>query len=298
MSFYVGIDGGGTSVRVVVVDSALQLYAQATGTSANPNSAGREAAQQAIQSTIQAALAEADLQADQIVGVGAGVAGTRLFKDWLRDVIRQVLPNAAQSLSTDYEIALVGAHGKQEGAILIAGTGSIAYGINAQGDSKRAGGWGYLLGDEGSGYWLGDQLLRAVVRGADGRDRSTSLTAPLFERLNLTTVDDLIDWRYNHATPSDVASLASFVLDHAHDALANKIIQGAAYELALLVLTVTHALKLTKTQIALAGGLLSAMNPLTSALLSHLTLETLPQVQYAPVMGAAILGINARNEKE
>lgn len=298
MSFYVGIDGGGTSVRVVVVDGALNVLAQSTGTSANPNSVGRESAQQAIQSTIHAALAQADLHADQIAGVGAGVAGTRLFKDWLRDVIHQALPHAAQYLSTDYEIALVGAHGTHEGAILIAGTGSIAYGISAQGESKRVGGWGYLLGDEGSGYWIGDQLLRAVVRAADGRDSATPLTASLFESINLTSVDELIDWRYNHATPSDVASLASLVLTHAQDVLSNKIIQQAAHELALTVLTVTNTLNLPKTQIALAGGLLSAINPLTEALLMRLSLESLPKIAYTPVIGAAILGINALKEKD
>ena len=99
-------------------------------------------------------------------------------------------------LTHDAHIALVGGAGKQEGVIIISGTGAIAYGINAHGKEARASGWGYLIGDEGSGYDIAIKGLQAVARAADGRDAPTELTDGILNRLGLNEPSDLIRWVY------------------------------------------------------------------------------------------------------
>jgi N-acetylglucosamine kinase-like BadF-type ATPase len=293
MTYFMGIDGGGTSVRTVIVGRDLQVFAQGSGGNANPNSVGREAAAQSIRSAMHAALTDVKLDADQIIGVGVGVAGTRTCSAWLSNIIRDTLPLAKQYISTDYEIALVGAHGKKEGAILIAGTGSIAYGINAAGESRRVGGWGWLLGDEGSGYWIGKMALRALVRSADGRASFTILTDEILSALSMDEVEQLIDWAYNRASIADIARLAPLVLSHSIDPAAHDILEKATQELAHAASTVIHTLKMTEAQIKFAGGLLTGSNPLSDKLTAKLGLAEMPISLYPPSIGAAILGISA-----
>ena len=87
------------------------------------------------------------------------MAGAAQNPDWLRNVLTSVLSHAQITVAPDYEIALIGAHGKRYGMLVLSGTGSVAFGIDASGESAHSGGWGYLLDDGGSGYWLGLEML-------------------------------------------------------------------------------------------------------------------------------------------
>ena len=102
------------------------------------------------------------------------------------------LQGARRSSSTTRSIALVAGVGDEPGVVIVAGTGSIAYGRNARGEAARAGGWGYVLGDEGSGYWIGRLALRAVVRQADGRGAATALTPRMLAHFGVSRPQDLI----------------------------------------------------------------------------------------------------------
>jgi N-acetylglucosamine kinase-like BadF-type ATPase len=207
-----------------------------------------------------------------------------------------VLPAARVAASSDYEIALVGAFGERRGAVVLAGTGSLAFGINETGESRLAGGWGYLLGDEGSGYWLGAQALRAATRAADGRGRDTTLLKTILDTLKLAKPLDIIPWLYQHDPPRarEVAQLAPLVLEcaQAGDAVAREIIQAGAFELALATRSVIRQLHLDGHKIAFTGSLLTQSNPLSLMLCEMLGLESIPQPRYAPVVGAAILALN------
>jgi hypothetical protein len=149
MTLVLGIDGGGSNLRVVLADDRLHIQQQGQGGSANPNVVGREASGQAIRTVISEILAAAQLSVDQIAGVGIGIAGASQpdFRDWLQQVLADVMPGAPLAISSDFEIALVGAHSKRLGVLVLAGTGSLAYGVNSKGDSALVGGWGYLLGE-------------------------------------------------------------------------------------------------------------------------------------------------------
>ncbi len=300
MTDYLGIDGGGSSVRVALVTAGLEVRAEYLGPAVNPSAIGREEAAARIQSAMRETLRQAGITPEQVAGVGIGVAGASnrydWAIDWLRGTVQAVTPGAVVVPSSDYEIALVGAHGQRAGILLLAGTGSLAYGVNPAGETALVGGWGYRVGDEGSGYWLGNQALRAVVRAVDGRGRQTTLSEAIFAALNLTDPLDLIPWLYADAPRvREVARLAPLVLDCAaqRDPLAREMVETSARELALAVRTVMHRLALHGQFPAFAGSLLTVPNPLSSRVCELLGMSGIPVPRYTPVIGAALLAIDA-----
>jgi N-acetylglucosamine kinase-like BadF-type ATPase len=294
---YLGIDGGGSGLRVALADGDLNLYGQASGPAANPSAVGRGRAAAIIQAGIRAALG--DLSPESVAAVGIGVAGAAASHsaDWLLEVVRAVLPQTRVAPSADYEIALVGALGQRLGLLVLAGTGALAYGVNSAGESVLVGGWGYALGDEGSGYWLGLEGLRAVLRADDGRGPETALTATLLSALGLGAARELIPWLYRGAAsrPAQLAGLAPLVLAAARlgDPCAVEIVSRGADELALAAHAVLRRLALSAPRIAFAGGLLSAPNLLSESLCHLLGLGDLPQPLHPPVMGAVLLAREA-----
>ena len=296
MTYFMGIDGGGSNLRVVITTHDLAICAQTFfGETVNPGTVGRDKSAQTIQSAIQQTLAQANILPDQIAGVGVGIAGASAAHsaNWLQEVIAEVTPQATASLSSDTEIALVGAHGERCGVLILAGTGSVAYGVNAGGESLQVGGWGYLMDDEGSGYRIGMDALRGITRAGDGRGEETTLTHKILNHLNLQTPLQLIKWLYRSETPRtrDVAKLAPLVIECASngDTVAYQIIQTASQELALLCSTVIRRLGMQSPQIAFAGGLLQTPNLLNEQLCTLLNLPQIPEPQYPPVIGAALL---------
>lgn len=288
---WMGIDGGGSNLRIVIVDNDLNILASHHGEAVNPSSVGRELAAERIRNGIHELMRAQD---QRISAVGIGVAGASAIHaaDWLRAVLEPVLPDVPIVTSSDEEIALVGARGEPVGAVLLAGTGSVAYGINSDGRIQRAGGWGYLLGDEGSGYWIGLQALRLITDWGDSRlAQETALVSTIMQELGLTRAFDLIAWTYQKAHPRDIAALAPLVLElaEAGDKTAMRIISEAAEHLAALVEHVCSQLGLGHQTIVYAGSLLTRNTPLCRAVTQRLGLETRPEVRYPAAVGAALL---------
>jgi N-acetylglucosamine kinase-like BadF-type ATPase len=298
--YVMGIDGGGSAIRAVITTPDLAICGQSDGPTANPGVVGFETATHTIQDAMRAALASADLSPDQIAAVGIGIAGAAAHHaaGWLREVVAAVTPRARIVPSADFEIALVGAVGRREGVLVLAGTGSLAYGVNAAGQSALVGGWGYLLDDAGSGYWIGIRALAAIARAADGRGPHTSLTSILLEALDLAQPLDLVPWLYLSETARTraVAQLAPLVLDQAADGdlVAQVIVTSAAAELTTAAHTVMRRLDMTAPDFAFAGGLLSGTNLLSESLCTALGLDALPVPDHPPVIGAALLALESR----
>jgi glucosamine kinase len=295
-SYVMGIDGGGSTVRVAITTPELTIRGQASGPTANPSVVGRDAAAETIRAAMRSALRSADLSPEQINAVGIGIAGAAASHSeaWLREVVTAVTPHARLALSADYETALVGAIGQRCGVLVLAGTGSFAYGVNVKGETALVGGWGYLIGDEGSGYWLGSEGLRAVVRALDGRGPMTTLTTALLSALGLSDRMDLIHWLYDGAAnrTREIAALGPLMLEQASsDPVAAAIVQRAADELAQATEAVIRRLNMESPEFAFAGGLLSEPNPLTEALCRALRLSAIPVPRYPPVIGAALLAL-------
>ena len=301
MTFVVGIDGGGSTVRVIVAHHDLSVVGEATDATVNPSVIGREAAAARIQKTIRAALQSATLASDQIAAVAIGVAGAARehSEAWLDDVVTPVLPSALVVPSSDLEIALVGARGERRGVLVLAGTGSAAYGINEAGQSLLVGGWGYLLGDEGSGYWLGLQALRTVAQADDRQDSSALLPGRVLSALELKQPRDLLRWLYHAETSRnrDIAALAPLVLDAANDGdeTANMLVTSAAEHLAELGRITARRLNIKSPAYAFAGGLLENPNLLSTKVCEVLQTDSFPQRQHSPVIGAALLALLVLN---
>lgn len=293
----IGIDGGGTHVRVVVCDRALAVRGEAHGAAVNPSTVGKDTSSLRIRETIQAALVNANTEALEISAVAAGIAGaaTEHFGPWIVETIRAELPAANVIHSSDYEIALVGAIGERHGISVIAGTGSAAYGVHRDGRSLRQGGFGYLLGDEGSGYWLGREALAHVLREMDGRATPSALSRKILQAIGLSQPLDIVPWLYRAENPrtADVAALAPIVLKVAEDG--DRVAQGyvarAASELAQMVRYLQLKLSLEDAPVAFIGGLLEHDNRLVEVLLRRLHLNERPVARYSPAVGAAILAL-------
>lgn len=202
-----------------------------------------------------------------------GVAGADREADF--SAIRTIVGSLGLTVPTivvnDAVIALVAGIGDDPGVVIVAGTGSIAYGRNSSNRAARAGGWGYILGDEGSGYWLGRRALRAVVRELDGRGPTTRLTPRILNHFGITTAAELI--RHIQGTdvrPAVVAALAAHVQEAfaESDAVAARILDSAATELAASARAVVGRLSMQDTSFAcvLAGTIFRAMPSLVEAL--------------------------------
>jgi glucosamine kinase len=296
MSYWIGIDGGGSNLRVAITADDLTSIASSYGETANPSVIGREISAARIHAAVHDALKQAGLDYAAIAGVGVGIAGASVAhsESWLRQILATTLPGVPAVPSSDAEIALVGANGERQGVLLLAGTGSVVFGVNAAGQSLQVGGWGYLLGDEGSSHWIGMLALQLVVRAADGREVCPSeFVAQILAALALKSEADLIPWLYRSEQPRTrgIAQLARLVIDNASAGVevATEIAQNAATELALLCNTAVRRLDMENPRIAFAGGLLDNDNFLSTHLCHLLDLNQRPSPAYPPVIGAALL---------
>jgi N-acetylglucosamine kinase-like BadF-type ATPase len=287
-----GIDGGGSTLRAAVVNEELEIVARVErAKTANPSATGPEVARALVQGVMREALTGLNAEAVRAVGIGIAGASAEHSADWLRDVVLGVLPGVRVAASSDLEIALVGAHGERRGMIIVAGTGSAAYGIGDDGRAVRVGGWGYLFGDEGGGFWIGCQALRSVCHSFD-EGALSPLARRVLERLDLPDARALVARFYRQDTTDvrGIAALAELVLESAPvEGEARQIVDSAAAHLGRLTDLLKARLAPFDLPIAMAGGLLEHDNPLSRALCVWLGLKDIPTTKYPPVIGAALL---------
>ena len=294
---FMGIDGGGSTLRIAIVNSELDELSSLMAGSVNPSVVGHDESRARIQRGVVAALDEASLQPERISSVGIGIAGASNLRGerWLLETLKPVLPLSHHVPSSDLEIALVGALAARHGILLLAGTGSGAYGVKPRSRSMRIGGWGYLLGDEGGSYWIGRELLRQVMRGYDlGLEANeTALVRACLDELGLSQAQELIAWVYqSDATPAiRIGGLAPLVLARAEDGdkQAMRILRYASEYLADQVRTLRRRLDYAEAPIAFACGLLDNDNCLSEEVTGQLGLAERPVAKRRPVIGAAML---------
>lgn len=262
-SIVVGVDGGGSKTHVIVADEAGSELASLTGapSAVRPGEALHSA--EVIGALVRDALAVAEREEQPrvlcvgVAGVGRETERAALAKALTGEAIAeeiQVLPDA--------QIALEDAFGEGPGILLIAGTGSVAFGRSPAGQFLRCGGWGPNCGDEGSGGWIGRRALSVVTASHDGREPATRLTGAILTALELEEIDQLIAWAAD-ATPRDLARLATPVMTLAAgrdgDLRANSLCTIAAEELVVHVRTLARQLFVDEradVPVALAGGLM------------------------------------------
>ena len=259
MSYVLGIDGGGSKTVCVLMDDLRQVLGRGEAGPSNYQSIGIEATLQSIQSAIhnavEAAIITNTLKINAICLGLAGVGRTadiEVVKGLVQELqnnkslpITWALQPANIVICNDALIALVGGIGQPVGIVVVAGTGSIVFGQNHQGHTKRVGGWGYILGDEGSAYKIAIAGMNAALKSADGREMSTSLIEGFKQDLDLESIEDLIEVIYRREWGvKQIAALAP-VVDFAAasgDIVANSIIDDAVKELVKATSTVIDAI--------------------------------------------------------
>ena len=183
-----GIDVGGSKTVCLPRGRRRARHRRGREEGANLQGAGELALEKVLHSVMEQTLAGTGALPSAIC---LGIAGVDRASDEavVRSIMRRIGYKARILVVNDALIALQAGVGDAAGIVIVSGTGSIAYGRNDRGEASRAGGWGYVLGDEGSGYWIGRLALRAVVRHADGRGRATSLTPRLLRAFRRRACD-------------------------------------------------------------------------------------------------------------
>lgn len=293
MQRFIGIDGGGSNLRVVVTDEHMTELIRVRRGAVNPSAIGREQSAQLIQSAIQEALDI--LNINTVTGVGIGIAGASAVyaETWLCETIQTVLPNTFIAPASDNEIALVGGAGERYGLLLLAGTGSVGFGMNTSGEKIQVGGWGYILGDKGSGFWLGLQAIKTLIDYQDADNSYSPFVQQVDAYLKAHDAKHLVEWVYvNQTNPVPViARVAEVVLNCANngDSEALEIVREAVSAIVKLENMLVNRLKLDKPPIIFAGGILTSHNAMSRLLIQELGLSEIPQAKYEPVIGAALL---------
>src|SRR5512132_3264356 len=212
----------------------------------------------------------------------------------LEILTRHAPPGAKLLVTHDAIAALYAGNPTGCGVVLIAGTGSIAYGRNEEGEEDRAGGWGYLIGDEGSAVWCGLEALRAIAHAVDGRGMPTRLVDLLFQELGVGEFADVLPQLYGRPHPAPAISAATRALAVASadgDAVANGILQRGATALARAAAVVAMTLGLPGGPVYLAGGAFESLQLLQRLvrleLLGALPQATVELTREEPAMGAA-----------
>ncbi len=258
-----GIDVGGTKTVCLLADDDGLILAEGREEGANLQGAGELALEKVLHSVM-----ERTLEGTGIIPSAhcLGIAGVDRATDEavVRSIMSRIGYKARILVVNDALVALEAGVGEGPGIVIVSGTGSIAYGRNTQGEAARAGGWGYVLGDEGSGYWIGRLALRAVVRHADGRGRVTTLTPRLLAHFGVERASELIYQIYHEElSPRSIAAVAKYVQEARDegDVVATGILNRAADELITAASAVMNNLDLSKSPFTfvLSGGMFQAV---------------------------------------
>lgn len=266
----IGVDAGGTSTVAASSKDGI-LLREARGGGANPTTLGIDDAADAIVRVVREAL---DGEHPDAIYVGAAGAGRARVADALRELLESAFRGARVTVGDDAAIALRAAVPDGDGAVLIAGTGSVAYAEHGE-RAQRVGGLGYLAGDEGSAFWIGMQAVKLYGRVLDGRANRDETTDLVARALDAPDRERYLDALYAAPlAPAKIAGLAPVVLGFAGkgNRASTKIVQQAALELGDLVKSALRAVGLldASPRIALAGGLFMENSLLTFLLETRL----------------------------
>lgn len=264
-TYLLGVDGGGTKTRAVVVDARQKILGEAEAGPSNPLRVGVSEAASAVRDAAERACAEAGVRRIEIAAAEVGLAGVKRadIRERMRAALKAELGIKPVEVVTDADIALYGATEGKPGLVIIAGTGSICCGVNARGRHGCAGGWGPIVGDEGSGSWIARRALQAVARATDGRGRKTSLVEAACEFFNVSKAEDLSTAVYGpNVTNNRIAAFGRHVIGAAarRDAVAREVVEEAGRELGLAACAVIRKLRMERDnfQVAYVGGVFAA----------------------------------------
>lgn len=310
MPYFLGIDAGGTKTRAVIVDENSKILTSVVGGPANYHNTGLEQVTTNVYRTVEEAVSKGMLQYEDITHATIGITACDTPTDYAA-LFGALTSNGLAflkdklTLVNDTKIGLW-CGSRPPGVVVIAGTGSNVYGINARGEEAMAGNWGHFLGDKGSGYQLAKRMFQAVIEAHEGLGPETTLTQRLLGKLGVATVLEMVDWG-NQKKPSihEISDFAPLVLEAAEggDEVAKQLVDTTITELGKALKTVVTRLKMETeyNRIVVVGGLfeskyfLALLEGHVTALFSHVRIVK-PLVPAE--VGAALLAKEEWGKKE
>ena len=294
-----GIDAGGTKTVCLLADERGDVVAESRGPGANLHAAGEETVERVLQQVVGGALDGRPVVPEAIC---LGIAGVdrQHEADTIAAIMRRIGHRSRVLVVNDALIALAAGAGDDPGIVIISGTGSIVYGRNERVEAARAGGWGHMIGDEGSGYWIGREALAAVMRAGDGRGPETQLQADVVAHFGIADLSRLPGIVYDRDVPRMSVAALGPIVDRAAgqgDAVARRIIDMAADELALAARSVATRLEMRGDAFTfLLAGTVFRVVPRLATCLPHGITEIAPRstcrlLDEEPARGAVWLAL-------
>ena len=307
MKYLIGLDCGATKTACALADENGEILQTLTGKPANLLINGTDNTSKNICSLIKECKAQYDFKFDEVKSLVIGAAGAgrkedaESLKNSLIDLFNAEGINIKKlTVVSDVQIALKGAFPDSSGAILIAGTGSIICGKDEQGNFYRVGGFGRLIGDEGSGYSIGRKALISAAKYLDGRNNKIFLVDLILNKLKIKSSDDLINKIYKENF--DIASAAKDVIIAAEkgDETALSILNEESDEMLLKIKTIAKKMNAGNMKLSFTGGLISNENIYTEMIKKKIH-SSLPNVKIVtplkmPVEGAILYAKEMLNE--
>ena len=302
MNYYLGIDGGGTKTKFLLANELGEIVAEFVGPTSHYMQCGFEGQTKVIEEGLKACLEQAGIARNTVKHVFAGLGAygeIRRDNEPIRQAVAAALSGLPFSVGNDGENALAGALGGEPGINVVAGTGSIAFGKDQIGQLQRCGGWHQQLGgDEGSGYWLGQDLIHEFTRQSDGRDARSQLYDGVRSYFGLEDDFDLVhilitEWRYDRTKIAALSRLVEDLAQAGDPYCINCFKQGAA-ELAELARTIQRKLALPAgTKVSGTGGIFNVEDLMLRWFISELQKTGLVYTRplLPPDSGALILAM-------
>ena len=292
MAIFLGIDGGGSKTSCLIGDET-SILGSGSAAGSNVVRVGEAQAREALAAAIRQACVVAQVTPSQIQRVCVGLAGAARpeVRDRVFAIISELIPGEVEVVG-DIVITLQAAFGGGPGVIVIAGTGSIAYGRNTEGQTARAGGWGFAISDEGSGHWIGRTLVAAAIRTSDedegeGEGPNARVLESLMKSWHVETREQLVP-AANATPPPDFSALFPVALSLADsgDPIARDVLTLAGAELAKLGETVIRRLfpHSDSVPVAMSGGVFGS-----SALVRQVFYNNLRSAHPAAVLNPGVI---------
>ncbi|MEE9429515.1 MAG: BadF/BadG/BcrA/BcrD ATPase family protein [Melioribacteraceae bacterium] len=300
MNYFIGIDGGGTKTKCVLTDENLNIKFQIQSGPSHFLTIGVDVVSETIVGLIQACLTNGNISSNELSAIVLGTTGAGRVAD--AEKLELAVNKLAKTnnldlpvfkVVSDARIALEGAFSGKPGSILIAGTGSIMFGKDRAGEIHRVGGFGRLIGDEGSGLTLGRRGLSIVAKYFDGRIKETLLAKKVINKFGIANQSELITKVYSDEIKTQ--HVAPLVIEAASegDEFCNKILNEETDELILHIATMNKKLNEEKMKLVFIGGTITNENFYSQMLKDKIKLYlpnvVLQQADYPPEVGAVIM---------
>lgn len=306
--FVIGVDGGGTKTELVLVDTSGNLITKEIVGSTNYQAVGGENVKQELITGFERLSKKSNVNLNKIEHIFLGLAGAGRQSDRIEiaNLFQDTEYKDKITVDSDAIVALAGAFATEPGIIIIAGTGAICFGSNSEGRIVRSGGWGYLLGDEGSGYFIGRSAIIAALKDFDGRGEKTRLKSRIIDHFDLNSIEEIIPLIYQDKIDRiKIADLAPLVFEVAHqgDMVAEAIVKQTGQELGILAKAVAEKLGFSgeEVKVALIGSIFKQRD----FLVNHISKElyeiswnvTISDPLFQPSIGAALLALKKLNNE-